>query len=106
MDLATSKIILNDCVREELQDHAFGDVEVFWFKDGYQVAGGYFGGGHSEVWLTPETKFGGAQARELRECGATGHIERNDETGPDDFVEGRIMPGLTREGVLNELTGA
>lgn len=106
MELETAKILLNQCVREELQDHAFGDVEVFWFKDGQQIAGGYFGDGYSEVWLTPQTKFGGAEAKALKGCGATGHVERNDTTGPDKFVSGHIESGLTKEAVLKEITNA
>lgn len=104
MNVDSAKIILNSCTREELRDHAFGDVEIYWFKNGKEIAFGYFGGTAHTVSLSPVTKFEWAEARELRECGALGHVERNDMTGPDNFVEGAIMPGLTMEAVKAELT--
>lgn len=105
MNLDNAKLVLNDCTREELRDHAFGDVEVFWFKDGKEIATGYFGGVHAGVTLTPMTSFHDDKARELRNCGTLGQVDRNDETGPDEFTEGQIMPGLTKEGVRREITG-
>lgn len=103
MKLETAKIILNECTREELRDHAFGDAEVMWFKDGIEIASGYCGT-KAYVYLTPETSFYDDDARLLFGCGSEVKIHRNDETGPDDFVVGRVMPGLTKEGVLKELT--
>lgn len=112
MTLSEAKELLNSCVREELRDHAFGDAEVFWSKDEKKVAEGYFNGGNAGVWFydilvsdgTKMASFSGEKARELRECGAKGHISRNDETGPEQYVEGYTMPGLTAEGVRKELT--
>lgn len=103
MEIDEAKELLNGCTRSENRDHAFGDVEVYWTKNGVQVAEGYFGSSMSQV-MIGNVPILGTTARELRYCGVEGRIERNDETGPDDFVEGRIMPGLTKEGVLEELT--
>lgn len=103
MDLASAKLVLNDCERQELRDHAFGDVEVYWFMQGHEIAGGYFGRGRYEVWLTPKSTFNGNDALELRKCGKEGIVARNDETGPDEFELGKVMPGLDREGVRQEL---
>lgn len=105
MEFSEAKEVLTGCVRSELRDHAFGDAEVFWERDGVEVAGGYFGGGHTDVWFVGEIEgeFKGDEARELRKCGTKGPVDRNDETGPDDYVEGEIMPGLTKEAVRAEL---
>jgi hypothetical protein len=54
--------------------------------------------------MPPIGSFKGNEARRLRECGIEGKIERNDETGPDEFVVGQVMPGLTKAGVLEEIT--
>lgn len=115
MDLSDAQKFLGGTIRHELRDHAFGDAEVFWTKDDKEVAGGYFGGGNASVWIRdkeldqtmqePAMHFDGEAARELRKCGTVGHIERNDETGPDEYQEGTTMPGLTKEGVFKELTG-
>lgn len=105
MNIETAKFILNQCVREELRDHAVGDVEVYWFFQGKEIAGGYFGGTNHEIWMTPKTTFEGSNARELLKCGTLGVVERNDETGPDDFTLGYTMRGLTLQGVREELTG-
>lgn len=67
------------------------------------VASGYFGGRTEEVAIG-KSVFNGADARALRECGTRGLVERNDSTGPDDYREGECMPGLTPEGVLDEIT--
>jgi hypothetical protein len=103
MTLDEAKRILNECVRSELRDHAFGDAEVYWEDDGEEVAFGYFGQTSSvggDGW-----SFEGREADELRKCGRTGLIERNDETGPSMYQEGKCMPSLTLEGVREELTG-
>lgn len=105
----TVKLILSDCVREELRDHAFGDAEVFWSKNGKEIAEGYFGGGGASVWLpgpgqSTLATFSDMEARHLRQCGTTGHIERNDETGPKTYQEGKIMDSLTKEAVYYEIT--
>lgn len=110
MELTEAKELLNLCDRWESRDHAFGDREVGWTFDGKDVADGYFGGGHSGVSIhaldgTISWSFDKADAYELAKCGATENIGRNDETGPDTFTEGYIMPGLTKEAVRKELTG-
>lgn len=101
--------LLNKCTRNELRDHAFGDVEIGWTLDGAEVAVGYFGGGVNlvivdYVGFEDLLNFDGDLANELRKCGTLGQVERNDETGPDEYQEGVTMPGLTQEGVLNEIT--
>jgi hypothetical protein len=103
MTLEEAKNILNDSVRQELRDHAFGDVEVSWIWDGIEVANGYFGGSASNVSFA-FGEFTGPEAWELRNCGTLGAVERNDETGPEAYQEGRCMPALTLAGVREELT--
>lgn len=103
MEIDEAKELLNGCTRSENRDHAFGDAEVFWTKDGVQVAEGYFGNSMQQVMFDHVT-IQGTTASELRDCGIEGHIERNDETGPEEYSEGSILPGLTLEGVRNELT--
>ena len=108
MDIATAKNILNDAYRHELRDHAFGDREVFWTEgpetDSEEVADGYFGGGHAVVGIGGNS-WKGREARELSRCGRAGRVERNDSTGPARYQDGACMPGLTLEGVKEELTG-
>lgn len=106
MDLQKAMDLLNECTRSELRDHAFGDVEVTWYKGGQFVASGYFGLDESEVDIAAsivhereEFTFTGELADRLRNCGTLGEVDRNDETGPDAFVEGQTMPGLTLDGV-------
>lgn len=115
MNFDEAKELLEGCVRHELRDHAFGDTEVTWRKDGVIVAHGYFSGSSAYVTIAsdlPEgdpmgvsTSFHGDLSREMRNCGTEGSISRNDETGPDDFVEGDIQPGLSIGDVFTELTG-
>lgn len=103
MELSQAKRLLEECQREELRDHAFGDAEVYWMRHGKEVAFGYFGRDASvsgDGW-----SFGGDEAWQLRKCGKLGAVERNDETGPDTYSEGACMPSLTLEGVREELTG-
>jgi hypothetical protein len=107
MNLQEAKEFLNTCVRNELRDHAFGDTEVGWTLNGAEVAAGYFGGGTADVCINYDTvnvAFSAAEARELRDCGTIGISERNDETGPEEYQEGVVMPGMTLEGVQDELT--
>lgn len=110
ISLEEAKKLLNSCTRSECRDHAFGDREIFWCDaHGRHVAEGY----NSSVWIysdveTQETfdfDFSEKEARQLLSCGTVGTIDRNDTTGPDDYVEGRTMSGLTIEGVRKELTG-
>ena len=113
MTLDEAKTFLSKCTRNELNDHAFGDSEVSWFLDGKEVASGYFGSTSRSVSIcqgcegidhtTHHSSFEGAEAQALRYGGTRGEVERNDETGPDTYTEGRCMPGLTLEGVRREL---
>jgi hypothetical protein len=104
MDFEEASEILSTAVRSELRDHAFGDREINWVKEGQNIAGGYFGGNYADVWIG-DSKFSGEEARQLAAIGLRGVIERNDEVGPDTYEDGVIMPGLTLEGVREELTG-
>lgn len=101
MNLDEAKEILNGSERHELRDHAFGDMEVTWMKDGEEVGFGYFG--KSESVIVTNSPFFGEAARELLRCGTLVGVERNDSTGPDGFVVGQTMPELTTEGVKQEL---
>ncbi len=106
MNLEEAKTLLSGAVKSELRDHAFGDCEVTWWIGDKLIAEGYFGSGmHTVTFEQPRVTFAATQATELRECFASEKVERNDETGPDDFEVGRVMPGLTKEGVRKELTG-
>ena len=109
MTLEEAKELLNQCTRHECRDHAFSDREIYFTMGAVDVAEGYAGGGLSDIVIygaSPEedARFNGNEADELFECGAVGGIERNDSTGPDEYQEGECMPGLTLEGVLDELT--
>lgn len=119
-----ARTLLNAAERSELRDHAFGDVEIYWFAmfqgKKIEVAVGYFGSGqHDGVTLYNPRKivaediqyeevasFDGKESRELRNCGALAGIDRNDSTGPDEFAVGQIMPGLSKGDVFHELTGS
>lgn len=103
MNINEAMQYLSTCTRWELRDHAFGDVEMGWEKDGQEVASGYFGGRHAGI-SVGEFNFEGEDAYKLRDCGVLGLVERNDETGPDTYSEGNTMRGLTLEGVYEELT--
>lgn len=106
MNLDEAKTFLDGCDRHELRDHAFGDMEVSWTKDETEVACGYLGGANTNIdihGLSEDVVFKGDEARALMGCGTLAHRERNDETGPDDFVEGRVMPGLSVDDVHEEL---
>lgn len=106
MTFQEAKDLLNTCQRTELRDHAFGDREVYWYKDEEVVADGYFGGtGVSMVDIIDGGTFQGKEARELALCGTLAEVKRNDSTGPDDYEDGKIMPGLTLEDVRKELEG-
>jgi len=106
-----AKELLEKCERSELRDHAFGDSEVTWRLGDVIVADGGDGrdpyvcvtnDGHVEI----VAEFNGDEARTLLRCGRVGRIERNDSTGPEDFVPGRCMEALSLRGVFRELTGA
>lgn len=106
MDFDEAAKILKEATRSELRDHAFGDREIFWEKDGKDIAGGYLGRGVPEVWFIGKSGcFTDEEARELAKLGISGRIERNDETGPDEYKDGEVMPGLSKGDVYKELTG-
>jgi hypothetical protein len=110
MDLNEAIKILSEAKRYELRDNSFGDREVSWTKNTRLVATGYFGDKTQTVSLIdhitqqPLATFEGEIAKSLVVLGTDVTIERNDETGPDEFVEGHIEPGLTKEAVLEEIT--
>lgn len=104
MTLQEAVASLEGSVRIELRDHAFGDTEVMWMKDGFEAGHGYYSGTVTECTIG-DTLFYDKEAVELRNCGKL-QVERNDETGPDEYIEGQVMPGLTLEGVRQELTDA
>ncbi|MNL63913.1 hypothetical protein D3C87_1880840 [compost metagenome] len=101
-----AKELLANCKRSELRDHAFGDREIY-FEDaqGVSVAEGYAGSGGYSINFVAGAYFDGTEARELIALGHEGKIERNDSTGPDEFEDGKCMPGLTHDGVRKELEG-
>lgn len=110
MDFDVAKQLLNTAVKYELRDHAFGDVEMEWFDGETRVGYGYFSSTHAGVSVTDAAtgmtgEFEGHEAHELRKCFASEQTERNDSTGPDEFKLGKVMPGLTKEGVRQELEG-
>lgn len=83
MNLDDARTLLSACVRDELRDHFFGDVEVTWAADGADVASGYFGHDAKEVWIG-DARFEGDDARALRFAGKLGRVERNDTQGADE----------------------
>jgi hypothetical protein len=104
MDIEQAKEVLKKATKEELRDHAFGDCEITWYIGRSQIASGYFSGSEKEVYVLEAAKtFKGPDADALRLCFAKEVIERNDETGPDEFKLGETMPGLTKYGVHEEL---
>lgn len=103
MRLLALFLTLSSLVREELRDHAFGDCEVYIMLNGEEVGCGYFGGGIAELHIF-EVMLKGEQARFFRDKITIGEVGRNDETGPDNFSVGVTLPGLTLEGVRQELT--
>ncbi|MNB58639.1 hypothetical protein D3C87_364630 [compost metagenome] len=99
--------VLAAATRDELRDHAFGDREIYWTNDyGQSVATGYVGSGGCEIDFTGfELTLEEDQYRDLINLGKVGNVERNDSTGPDEFEDGKCMPGLTLDGVRKELEG-
>lgn len=84
MDFAQAKELLSGCLREGLDDYAFGDSERGWWLDGEHIAEGYFGGGNASVTLLKENiTFKGDEARQLKYCGSSprGSVRRNDSVG-------------------------
>lgn len=103
MNFRETMSLLDECIRSELRDHAFGDVEIYWTKNGEEVAFGYFSGETQRV-FSDHFSFTGQEAKELRHCGTDGNVERNDETGPDEFVQGQTMPSLMKKNIFDEIT--
>lgn len=103
MNVEEARDILNGCDRHELRDHAFGDREISWTRRGLEVAFGYSDGRECGVHLVDGNAFEGQDAKGLVNLGTLRHAERNDEIGPATYVEGRIMPGLTKARVQQEI---
>jgi len=108
MTFDEAKEFLSRYYRDELRDHAFGDREIYWrTAEDEEVAFGYLGNGDYAVSIiqpdSANSRFIGTEALALAKCGLIGRIDRNDETGPDEYQDGQIMPGLTLEGVRAEL---
>lgn len=103
MNFREAMELLDECKRSELRDHAFGDVEIYWTKDGEEIAYGYFSGSVQSV-FSDHFSFKGEEAKELRSAGVEQSIERNDETGPDEFVQGQTMPSLMKRNIFDEIT--
>jgi len=105
MDLSDARQRLERTIRHELRDHAFGDREVTWVRGDMTVATGYFGDGNDSVSFDGVIGgiFHGEDARALLECGEL-YAHRNDTTGPEEYEDGKIMPGLTKHNVFEELT--
>lgn len=101
MTIDEIKAALEGSTRIELRDHAFGDTEVMWMKGGEQVGYGYYSGETAECTIGDTVLFGD-EAKAVRSFG-TLQIERNDETGPDEYVEGVVGSRLTMEAVRNEI---
>jgi cold shock CspA family protein len=80
--LREAEALLADSSRYALSDHAFGDSEVTWMKDGKLVASGYFGRTSSvtleETADRDATSFADEAAMRLRYCGKLARHERND----------------------------
>lgn len=91
MTFEEAKKLLNNCRKDELRDHAFGDAEVGFYLGEKHIAEGYYGKDSSISILSDDqsgatdTEFRGKEADELRNCGSSKNIARNDSTGPDTF---------------------
>ncbi len=89
MPLDYAKTFLAASTRDVLKDHAFGDSEVFWLRDGRQIAFGYFGRSKSvsikETKQFGSTSFEDKEAGELEFLGKNGVYERNDAGDPREW---------------------
>jgi hypothetical protein len=85
MTLDEAKTFLDLLHREELRDHAFGDVEVAWLDpESEMIADGYFGSSQSHVGACSGLwRFEGEDADALRHCGKLKKVTRND-AGPQE----------------------
>lgn len=114
MDLDEAREYLGHGSRWELRDHAFGDMELGWTFDGVAIAHGFVGRTEPVVSIILANSisdeapmvayFINDEAWALLEVGTDVQISRNDTTGPDEFEPGVTMPGLTLEGVQEELS--
>jgi NTP pyrophosphatase (non-canonical NTP hydrolase) len=98
--IADAKKTLAACSRAELQDHAFGDAEVYWKKGEEEIAYGYFSRDAREVRFHGGPVFIDGEADELRSVGKLASVERND-AGGERTPRGR---GLTLMGMADERT--
>ena len=88
MDYDKACELLAKCTRHELRDHAFNDRELTWV-DGYGhliALGGAGSSGYSVQMMGFKEEFTESQARTMIDLGTLGEIERNDETGPDEYI--------------------
>lgn len=84
MTLDEAKALLATCERDELRDHAFGDMEIVWTRDGVSIASGYFG--HDAAGVSFDgVAFEDDDARALRHLGRLAGVHRNDTTGEDEW---------------------
>lgn len=81
MDLAETKALLEGATRQQLVDRAFGDAEVYWYRDGAMIANGYFGRSSEVFVLSVSQTFTGKDADALRYCGTLTQSQRNDSQG-------------------------
>ena len=85
MSLETAKEFLSASVRDAIVDDNFGDSEVYWLRDGREVAYGYFSSSSDSVSIEETKKFapttfrGDDAQQHLKSLGQSGHIEINNE---------------------------
>lgn len=75
-----AKKLLDQCVRDELSDPAFGDSEIYWKIGENEIATGYFGSSTEEVSVKIDgewVEFKGKEALDLKLCGTLGRREFN-----------------------------
>jgi len=109
MTLVEVKALLAQCARSELRDLTFGDAEIYWTKDGKEVAFCYEGrtvplvvsGGYEEGKATWEFRDG--EARLLLSLGRPVRISRNDV--PVVSKPGRVPLKLNLGSVLQKWLG-
>ena len=87
MNLHMAKRALEGTVRSELRDHYFGDRELYWHNPVTKalIASGYSGSSHASISFYDCSQFKDDEARELFSCGTLGQVDRNDETGPNEY---------------------
>lgn len=83
MTLLEASDIIRLSTKFECRDHSFGDREVYWEKNGIEIASGYFGSNNQHVTISG-VRFTGQDAYALDRIACfrcKGSIVRNDETG-------------------------